>query len=171
MLAERVGNTEVAIVNRTLPETSFHDLLLDLHRRICADLTPAMAGRWRLRNVRVSAHLPPPYWRVPMLMRNYASDLEARLVAWDNDPELSIESLTFAEGRLLEIHPFEDFNGRVTRLFLIELTSRFDLPEIDPAVSLEEKPLYFAALQAYDHGDPRPLADIWRSRLSQGSLR
>ena len=44
LLAERVGNTEVAIVNRTLPETSIHDFLLDLHRRICVDMTSDMAG-------------------------------------------------------------------------------------------------------------------------------
>ena len=165
LLAERVGNVEIAIVERTLPEMSIHELLLYLHQRICGDLTPDMAGRWRLRDVRVSAHRPPPYWRVPVLMRNYASDLDVRLTTWGDNPERSIETLTFAEGKLLEIHPFDDFNGRVTRLLLIELTCRFDLPEIDPAVSVEEKERYFAALQAYDHGDPRPLAAIWRRRL------
>ena len=168
LLAERVGNTEVAIVNRTLPDATIHDLLLEIHRRICADLTPDIAGRWRLRDVRVSDHRPPPYWQVSVLMRNYASDLDARLAAWDNDPERSIETLTFAEGRLLEIHPFEDFNGRATRLLLTELMCRLDLPAIDPAASSAEMPHYMAALRAYDHHDPRPLAVIWRHRLSQG---
>lgn len=104
-------------------------------------------------------------------MHNYASDLDARLKAWDNNPDQSIETLTFAEGKLLEIHPFEDFNGRIARLLLIELTCRFDLPEIDPAVSSEEKHNYFAALHAYDHNDPRPLAAIWSRRLSKGRSR
>ena len=167
LLAERVGDTEVAIVTRVLPEMSIHDLLLELHRRICGDLTPDMAGRWRLYDVRVSAHQPPPYWQVPVLMRNYAGDLEARLETWDNYPERLIDDLTFAEGRLLEIHPFEDFNGRVTRLLLTELMCRHDLPEIDPAVSAEETSHYFSALQAYDHRDPRPLAAIWRRRFSR----
>ena len=98
-------------------------------------------------------------------MHNYASDLDARLAAWEDDPERCVETLTFAEGKLLEIHPFEDFNGRVTRLLLIELTCRFDLPEIDPAVTAEDRESYFAALHAYDHGDPRPLAGIWRRRV------
>ncbi len=80
-----------------------------------------------------------------------------------------IDDLTFAEGRLLHIHPFEDFNGRVTRLLLIELTCRLDLPEVDPAVSREERSRYFPALRAYDRGDPQPLAGIWRHRFLQGS--
>ena len=169
MLAERVGNVELAIVERSLPPLPIEELLLDLHQRICGDLTPDIAGRWRLRDVRVSAHRPPPYWQVPILMRNYASDLDVRLATWSNDPERSIETLAFAEGRLLEIHPFEDFNGRVTRLLVVELTCRLDLPEIDPAAPVEGKDHYFAALRAYDQGDPRPLAATWRRRLGGGA--
>ena len=148
-----------------------HDLLLDLHRRICMDLTPDVAGRWRLRDVRVGEHQAPPYWQVPMLMRNYAADLEARMGSLDTTPgERLIDDLAFAEGRLLHVHPFEDFNGRVSRLFLIELLYRLDLPVIDPAASsAEETERYFAALRAYDRRDPRPLSAIWRRRFSQGS--
>ena len=106
---------------------------------------------------------------VPVLMRNYAADLDARLAAWDSDPNKAIEGLTFAEGELLKIHPFEDFNGRVTRLLLTELMCRLDFPEIDPAVPPADRAAYFAALRAYDQRDPRPLAEIWRRRFSQES--
>ena len=136
LLAERVADTELAISDRAFAALPFHDLLLDLHRRICADLTPEIAGRWRLRDVRVGEHQAPPHWQVPMLMRNYAADLEARLAGLDgNSGERLIDDLAFAEGRLLHVHPFEDFNGRVSRLFLVELLYRLDLPVIDPATS------------------------------------
>ena len=79
LLAERVADTELAISARKLAALSFHNLLLELHRSICVDLTPEVAGRWRLRDVRVGEHQPPPHWQVPMLMHNYAADLEARL--------------------------------------------------------------------------------------------
>ena len=173
LLAERVAAAELAISNRTLANLSVHDLLLDLHRRICMDLTPDVAGRWRLRDVRVGGHQAPPHWQVPMLMRDYAADLEARTGSLDDDPdERLVDDLAFAEGRLLHVHPFEDFNGRVSRLFLIELLYRLDLPVIDPAASsTEETERYFAALRAYDRRDPRPLSAIWRRRFSQGSPR
>ena len=171
LLAERVADAEFAISGRKFAHQPIHDLLLDLHRHICADLIPDMAGRWRLRDVRVGEHQAPSHWQVPILMRNYAADLEARMASLDEDPgERLIDDLAFAEGRLLHIHPFEDFNGRVSRLFLVELLYRLNLPVIDPAASSEqETKRYFSALQAYDRRDPRPLAAIWRRRLTQGS--
>ena len=171
LLAERVADAELSISDRRFADLPLHDLVLELHRRVCVDLTPGMAGRWRLRDVRVGDHQAPPYWQVPMLMRSYAADLEARLAGLDDQSgEQLIDDLTFAEGRLLHVHPFEDFNGRVSRLFLIELLYRLDLPVIDPAASSsEETKRYFAALQAYDRHDPRPLSAIWRHRFAQGT--
>jgi len=170
LLAERVALAEFAIYDRTLAPLPYLDLLLDLHRRVCGDLTPEIAGRWRTREVRVGNHQPPPSWEVPMLMKDYAADLEFRLTARkSSSPEHLIDALVFAEGRLLHIHPFADFNGRASRLFLAELLYRLDLPAIDPAAASEEETRhYFRALRAYDQRDPRPLAAIWRHRFEQG---
>ena len=173
LLAERVAETELAIADRRFRDLPVHDLLLELHRCICADLTPGMAGRWRLRDVRVGGHQAPPYWQVPQLMHNYSADLATRLAGLpQRSDEHLIDDLAFAEGRLLHVHPFEDFNGRVSRLFLIELLYRLNLPVIDPAASSpEDTRRYFAALRAYDHHDPRPLSAIWRHRFAHGTPR
>ena len=173
LLAERVADTEFAISDRQLAVLSIHDLLLEIHRRVCTDLIPDIAGRWRLRDVRVGNHQAPPYWQVPSLMHGYAADLETRLAHLDDHSgERLIDDLAFAEGRLLHVHPFEDFNGRVSRLFLVELMYRLDLPVIDPATSSEEETQrYFAALRAYDRHDSVPLAEIWRHRFARGTLQ
>jgi CRISPR-associated endonuclease/helicase Cas3 len=167
-LAERVALTAVSIGERQLASHPLDEfLILELHRRVCGDLTPAIAGRWRTREVQVGDHQTPSAWRVPMLMRDYAADLAARIahVPAGSDERL-IETLTFAEGQLLYIHPFEDFNGRTTRLFLIELLYRLELPIVDPATDEgEETQRYFAALRAYDKRDSRPLAAFWRERF------
>ena len=170
LLAERVAAAELAISNRELANLPVHDLLLELHGRICADLTPDVAGRWRLQDIRAGDHRAPPYWQVPTLVRDYAADLDARLANLEDSlSDQLIDSLVFSEGRLLHIHPFGDFNGRVLRLFLIELLYRLNLPVIDPAMSSsDETERYFAALGAYDRNDPRPLAAIWRRRFAHG---
>lgn len=168
-LAERVGLVEVAIGERQFASRPLDEFLfLDFHRRVCADLIPHIAGRWRQREVQVGDHVAPAAWRVPMLMRDYAANLAARMAHAGDSEDLTIETLAFAEGELLHIHPFEDFNGRVTRLFIFELLYRFDLPIIDPATDEgEQTQQYFAALRAYDRRDDRPLIAIWRERFDK----
>ena len=115
--------------NRALGE----DLILEFHQRICGELVPGMAGRWRRVDARVGDHEAPPYPHVPVLMRDYCRDLEARITALPGTlDDRTLECLAFAEARLLWIHPFEDFNGRVTRAFLAELLQRLDMPTLDP---------------------------------------
>lgn len=63
------------------------NLFLEFHRRICADLTPEFAGRWRTTDVTVGDHEPPAYSLVPQRMREYALDLQARLSALPQEPD------------------------------------------------------------------------------------
>lgn len=169
-LSDRVADTEHAIALRAFAAHPLDEaLFLGLHRRICGDLTPGIAGRWRTRDVQVGEHHPPPSWRVAILMHEYAADLAVRVEhAPENTEQRLLETLAFAEGQLLHIHPFEDFNGRVTRLFLVELLYRLELPIIDPApVPGADTERYFAALAAYDRRDNQPLIAIWRERFEQ----
>ena len=74
-------------------------------------------------------------------MRIYSDDLTARLAHLTDD--LLLETLAFAEGRLLTIHPLRDFNGRVTRFFLRVLLHRLELPPVDlvPTTQADEPPI------------------------------
>lgn len=107
-----------------------------------------------------------------MLVREYSLDLAARLSALAGalDDHL-LEALAFAEGRLLSIHPFLDFNGRATRVWLREVIRRLGLPPVQLAPSqAAETSDYLAALSAADHDDWRGLIAIWRSRIEAGAL-
>ena len=170
LLAERVLRVEHDIAaGNFAAQAVAADLLLQFHRAIAGDLCPEWAGRWRDAEVRVGEHHPPPPYRVPMLMRDYGEDLRVRL---ENAPgrmdELLLETLAFAEGRLLSIHPFTDFNGRVTRLFLREVLRRLELPPVDlvPTEPAGEV-AYRAALRAGDSLDWRPLMKTWQRRFEQ----
>ena len=148
------------------------DLILHFHAQIAGALIPRIGGRWRALDVRVGSHVPPPPHQVPVLMREYARDLQARLAALPALPdERLFELLAFAEWRLLWIHPFEDFNGRVARVVLVELMRRLDLPAVDtvPAPGHETRS-YLDALRAADRHDLALLAALWRERFERESL-
>ena len=152
-----------AYADRALDE----ELIRALHGDFCGDLVPDWAGRWRPIEVRVGTHEPPAPHLVPMAMRDYVRDLGTRL-AEPIDPDVLPEHLAFAEGRLLSIHPFQDFNGRLARLWLWELLRRLNLPPVelapsDPAAVQN----YLSALRAADQRDYRPLAETWKRRLTQ----
>ena len=172
LLAEQVLRVERAIASGDFTSQPLaSELLLRFHSEIASDLVPGWAGCWRTAEVRVGLHHPPSPHRVPVLMRDYGEDLRVRLEnASRHLDELLLETLAFAEGRLLSIHPYTDFNGRVTRLFLRELLRRLELPPIDlvPTDATGEAD-YFAALRAGDEGQWPPLMHIWEQRFEQFS--
>ncbi|MBI4026459.1 MAG: Fic family protein [Verrucomicrobia bacterium] len=169
LLAERVTRLEAALYSGTFASHPLDaDLVLDLHRAICADLVPEWSGRWRNVAVTVGRLTPPQPHELPMLMRDYGLDLQAR---WQDAAvslsDRTLEILAFAEGRFLSIHPFCDFNGRTIRVFLLELLRRLDLPRVELAPQTEAGRVeYFAALEAADRGNWQFLIAIWKSRFT-----
>ena len=106
-----------------------------------------------------------------MLMRDYGLDLQARWqFAAESLSDLTLDFLAFAEGRFLTIHPFQDFNGRTIRVFLLELLRRLDLPRVGLAPQTSSgRTEYFAALEAADHNE-RVVTGKPDGELSQGKL-
>lgn len=169
LLAERVLHLEAALYQPEFDAWPPDErLAAEFHRRICHDLVPDWAGRWRTIEARVGNLTPPLPHHVPMLMRNYGADLLARWPAASGATgNLTLELLAFAEGRFLSIHPFQDFSGRAVRLFLLELLRRLDLPWVVLAPAQEsERQIYFRALEAADQSDWQPLVAIWQNRFT-----
>jgi hypothetical protein len=74
-------------------------LVKDFHSAFLAPMLPKMAGTGRAISVQVGSHVPPQPWEIPLRMRNYVNNVNARILGAD----------TFE----LQVHPFEDFNGRL----------------------------------------------------------
>jgi CRISPR-associated endonuclease/helicase Cas3 len=144
-------------------------LLLRFHAELCSALFPDQAGRYRGKAVQVGAHEPPAPHQVPARVLDYVRNLETRLQHLPEEPdEHWLETLAYAEGELLSIHPFPDLNGRISRLWLSELLRRMDLPPADIVPSdAAFRERYLAALAAADHRDWRPLAALWQERLER----
>ncbi len=170
-LARNVLALEKRIADGEFGTVPLDDALLHrFHGLICGDLVPGIAG-WRRTNVTVGDHEPPDFFKVPVLVREYGLDLQSRIQAGDNG-EILLETLAFAEGRLLSIHPFADFNGRAARVWLNELLRRIELPPVQLAPATEPaRSEYLAALRAADRNVWRPLMEVWRGRFEGGETK
>ena len=143
------------------------ELIKEFHFCIIDDLMPEIAGKWRTIPVIVGNWLPPEPYEIPLKMHEYIANIQTRLDNSD-DLELQIETLAYAEGEFLHIHPFQDFNGSTIRALLAELIMRFDLPPVDIAVKRNTTNFqkYQTALAEYDNGRISELANFWKDRLS-----
>ena len=144
------------------------ELILNFHKRMIGDIMPEIAGVWRKVLVGVGNWIPPEPHEVPVKMREYVQNVQTRLQNSDT-VELQIETLAYAEGEFLHIHPFQDFNGRTIRIILAELLGRFNLPPVDVYVkrNTSEFKEYQNALAEYDNGRLIELIEFWKNRLSQ----
>ncbi|MFV0461187.1 MAG: Fic family protein [Actinomycetales bacterium] len=142
------------------------ELIRDFHREIIGDLIPEIAGQWRREPVKIGNHVPPEHFLVPILMRDYTANVQARLANADS-LDLQLELLAYAEGEFLHIHPFADFNGRSVRALLSELMVRLDWPFLEVAVERGTPAFdrYRTALADYDNGRPDLLIEFWTRRL------
>lgn len=155
--------TDGKYLNKTFDEK----LIQNFHHRIIGEVMPKIAGKWRTIAVQVGNWLPPEPYEVPVKMREYVANMQARL---ENAKtlDLQIETLAYAEGEFLHTHPFQDFNGRTIRAILSELLMRFDLPLVDTAVKrgTPEFKKYQNALAEYDNGRIAGLISLWQDRFS-----
>jgi fido (protein-threonine AMPylation protein) len=143
--------------------------LCQRHMRLAGHLYPDWAGRFRDVNVQVGAHIPPPYYEVPIHMRQFCDDLAERL---RHDPGASVttvaEFLAWSDWRFQWIHPFKDFNGRIGRVLLAALLYKLSLPHVETApLETGARRQYLEALQAADDGNLGPLTEIWTRRIAE----
>lgn len=167
-IAPRLASVLARIARQEYRQCALTDALIkELHEAIIGNLIPDIAGCWRLEPVQIRNHVAPEHYLVPMLMRDYADNLQARIADADT-LELQLELLTYAEGEFLRIHPFADFNGRTVRVLLSELLVRLDLPLLEVAVERGTPAFerYQVALAAYDNGRADLLADFWVERIN-----
>jgi Alw26I/Eco31I/Esp3I family type II restriction m6 adenine DNA methyltransferase len=171
ILAVSVTKSIEAVITLTPDEIHFTpEWICKLHDDIAGSLFPEWAGRFRDVNVVVGTHTPPPYFEVPIHVRQYCDDLAARLsfAAKEQKIETFAETLAFADWRFQWIHPFRDFNGRAGRILLSAVLFKLKLPPAETAeVEPEEKEKYLSSLRAADNGDLSMLSEIWLGKLSK----
>jgi Fic family protein len=107
------------------PQTVSEQLIKTLHRMVVRDIEKEWAGRYRNSKVMITGagHRPPEASSVPSAM--------AGLIQWfrDNEGKLhAIELAAISQHKFVNIHPFFDGNGRVSRLLMNVILLRAGYP-------------------------------------------
>ena len=133
-----------ALARQTSPLTEMD--VRSLHRLVMLRSDPAIAGSYadQGRYVLTDAgrHRFPSPAEVPALMGDFSSWL-------GHAADTPMTAFT-AHRRLVDIHPFNDGNGRTARLLMNLVLIRGGYPAV--AVRLEDRPCYISALQSGQDG-------------------
>lgn len=126
-------------------------------------------GIFRDSNVRIagSGHTPPDYTQVETLMQELLS-----FINQDTPPKYDLLKIAIVHHRFVWIHPFENGNGRVVRLFTYALLLKFVFTSrariINPtAVFCSNRNDYYYHLSKADEGTDEGLI-IWSEYMLKG---
>lgn len=144
----------------------------DIHKIILTDTDNKIAGKYRIKQVYVGDFLPPEHFKVPTLVQE--------LVAWINDPyPKNLSPILYAgitHYQLVAIHPFEDGNGRTTRLLTtwILILNKYDMVSFFAPESFynRDRKAYYEALSPADkyRVDNEPNLTRWLEYFVSGML-
>lgn len=139
-------------------------LVLELHRVAFSHLYE-WAGKWRKSDFKVGKHIPPSYQQVPTLMYQFLDELKFRLSAV-SDKEGLIAAIAYAHHQIVKIHPFNNGNGRTSRLVsdLIALMNGYDHIILYHREG-EKRKMYLEAIRKADDYDYSKLEELIRQQL------
>lgn len=118
------------------------DNVLRLHQLFYSGIDEEKAGRYRTGQVFITGteYIPPTAKEVPKLMQVFISDLNEK-----RSKLHPVHLAAYAHRRLVDIHPFQDGNGRTARLLmnLILINAGYCIVSIPPVLRHD----YITALQ------------------------
>lgn len=140
------------------------DWCLRVHREMFDDVWE-FAGEIR----QIPLSIGVPHWRIREALLNLTRDLEA----WAASGMDVFEQSVRLHHRAVQIHPFENGNGRWSRMLANILLAREGLPLVNwpdtiGSVSSPIRPEYISAIKAADNGNYSQIMDLCR-RFSASS--
>ncbi len=161
-IAETLGVAEAVRYLRKTKDPVSLELIKDLHRMVFRNSKP-FAGETRQKSgVEVSVvdnlggviHAGAPAGQVDAML--------SRLSRWYRENSEKYPPFVLAavvHNQFETIHPFQDGNGRVGRLLLVNILLKHGLPPLN--IELENRKEYYDALGAYQaKGDIRPTIEL-----------
>lgn len=137
------------------------DALLEAHRVLLSGISDSIAGRFRSERVLITGakHQPPPAGEVSALM---AQAVDQFCSAGDVHP---VVLATWIHWAIARVHPFQDGNGRMARLWQdYALLSNHYTPAV---IAQSQRKLYYSSLQQADDGDFTELLQLIAQSATQ----
>jgi Fic family protein len=144
----------------------------DIHAILLKGIDDEIAVKYRTKQVYVGDYLPPEHFKVPSLVQE--------LVTWINDPQPENLSPILYAGiahyQFVAIHPFEDGNGRTTRLIttLMLIQNDYDMVSFFAPESFynRDRKAYYEALSSADKYRIEGQSDLtrWLEYFASGML-
>jgi Fic family protein len=160
-ISETYGVAEAVAYLRKTKEPISIGLMKELHRIIFKN-SKHFAGSFRARGREVAVvdglgnviHRGAPSSQVASLLKE--------LVGWYGKNRKKYPPLVLAavvHNQFENIHPFEDGNGRIGRLLLINILLKHNLPPLN--IELKNRKEYYSALQKYENNqNTRPMIEL-----------
>lgn len=150
------------------------EVILEVHKVGFGFIFPDWAGKFRTEDVTVGEYEPPHFSKIHELIKNLCDDLDERLKHLpqqeDEEKYLAqvIELLAWFQHRFVWIHPFKDYNGRVTRLLTNLLALNLGLPILPiKAKTGRDRTNYVKAMIAADENDYSKLERLIANALKE----
>ena len=127
---------------RSMQFTFTETMILQLHKLFFQKIDEEAAGVYRSVQVFITGteYMPPPADEISALMKVFTDELAGK---WNREHPVRLAAL--AHQKLVDIHPFEDGNGRTARLLmnLILINHGYQIVSIPPILRRE----YIAAIE------------------------
>lgn len=153
-------------------------LILAVHKKGFYFIFPKWAGKFRTIDVTVGEYEPPHYSRIHELVQNLCNDLTERLKHLppsSNEEAFLLELvslLAWFQHQFVWIHPFQDYNGRIARLFTNLLLLNLGFPIITiKADTGKERDQYIDAMKAADQHDLTQLEDLIANAFEESLIK
>lgn len=150
------------------------ELIKKVHWEGFGFIFPDWAGKFRVIDVTVGDYEPPHFSKIPELVKIICDDLEERLKYIPSHKEgrqflaKTIELLVWFQHKIVSIHPFKDYNGRIARLLTILLSLNLGLPVLEiKADSIRDRNQYINAMKAADQNDYSKLEKLIANALKE----
>lgn len=151
------------------------ELICRVHKEGFHFIFPVWAGEFRKVNVKVGSYDPPHFDQVSQLVKSLCDDLSERskyLSSENNNEERFLDEviplLAWFQHRIVWIHPFKDYNGRIARLLTNLLALNLNLPIISiRAETGRDRKRYIEAMKAADNHDYSKLEDLIAEALEE----